>query len=1263
MAKRAWVGIFVSLLTFAVAINCGAQVLTGTLTGTVTDPSEAVIPGASVTVLDAGTGQKYTTSSSSAGFFTIPNLPNGFYRVEVEAPGFAKTAMERVQIFVAQTAKVTIKLEIAAAGTEVVVTAAQTAIQTESIELKNSIDRAQIINLPLPTRNPLDLVRTMPGIVTPTSSGIADAFVHGLRGNSTNITQDGINVADNFVKTSSFFAISAPTVDTVGEFNVSVGGLGADAGFGGAQVSIRTQRGSNDFHGSAFWFQRTNFLNANTWFNNARGVARPFQLQNRLGASAGGPVYIPKVYNGRNRTWVFGTYEAFREPLSRPRTRTVFSPAARTGMFTYRANDGQTRTVNLLQLGTLGNTGQTPVVNKAVMDFYNSVVPTDGLTDAGCSNGDGVNIRCFAFNLPGKGIQDRYTIRVDHQLSPNYTIEFVWNQADFDSTPDLLNGIEPQFPKSLGGGQGSRRQVWTAAWHSVWGGNKTNEVRWGMQRAPVGFNLSNDFKSTGGYQLDFNGSGLTDPTLTSTNLPQGRNTPVRQVSDNFAWVRGSHSWRFGGEYRQILADNYFYNTVVPRVVFGSNSGNPNGLSSGVFPGGISAGDLTRAQSVFNNVTGLLSSVSQGFNHTSATSGFVKGVPRTYDPIQHNMSFYLQDSWKFRPNLTLQYGVRWEFQGVFDVRSGLMLLPVDGLSGLFGPAGLGNYFGPRTTPVANDTLLDFAGGRNGRPLHQRDINNFAPFAGFAWDPFRSGKTSIRGSFSSHYTQDGFTLFGQSATANAGLFSTLANNTPTGVYTPTAVPTPAAPTASFPVSQRANFIANTGQALWAFDNSLKTPYVLGWSLGIQRELWNRWAFEARYVGNHAVKLLRTWSINELNVDGNGLLQEFRNAQNNLAICTANRAACTGSASGTLRFDNRGLPGQVALPNLTKLFTGISASSAFSSSGFVTNLQQNQVGALFNTIRTSNTYRTNREANFPLNFFVPNPWANAANFVDNSSWSYYHGFEMEMNRRFASGLFLQGNYTFSKVLTDASFLTSQTENQNFRSILNRKLDKNRAGFDVTHSFAMNFLYPLPLGRGRWLGGGVNAWADALIGGWSINGLTRWSSGAPFTISSGRLTTGSRFSQTAVIRNMTATQLQDKIGVFRGPSGVYWLDPQSGLFTVTGSTSTVKFCTPGQTTPCFDHPGLNEYGNTPVNGFDAPRFFNQDFSVIKRIKVPKFGERFNAELRLEFFNLFNTPNFGSLQTGIDSSSFGQLTSTVDTVRGGGVTSRLIQWAVRINF
>jgi hypothetical protein len=212
---------------------------------------------------------------------------------------------------------------------------------------------------------------------------------------------------------------------------------------------------------------------------------------------------------------------------------------------------------------------------------------------------------------------------------------------------------------------------------------------------------------------------------------------------------------------------------------------------------------------------------------------------------------------------------------------------------------------------------------------------------------------------------------------------------------------------------------------------------------------------------------------------------------------------------------------------------------------------------------------------------------------------------------------------------------------------------------------VYSLLFGRGQRFGGSMSPLLDKFLGGWNIQGLTRWNTGSPFTILSDRWTTGSLEGATAMLRNMTADQLQEHIGLYRTGDGLFWLNPSSGLVTVTGGTSRAVVCQPGQTTPCFDHPGVNEEGNLPYLGFNAPSFFNQDFSIIKRTNVPSVSESFNVELRLELFNALNHPNFTftAAQNTIDSSSFGRVTSIVDTVRGGGVTSRIIQWAVRVNW
>ncbi len=1273
---RATRALIFTVLVLALALGImSAQVLTGTLQVTVTDATDASVPNASVTLTDTGTGREFKATTDSQGNATFTNLTNGTYKAVIEHAGFSKSTVENVQIYVSQSTPLPVKLQVAKTGTEVVVQAEATAVQTESVEMKNSVDRAELDSLPLPTRNPLDLVKSFAGIMTPNGGvGITggDAFVHGLRGNTTNLTQDGINVQDNTVKTSAFFALSSPVVDTIGEFNVTVGGVGADAGFGSAQVSMVTQRGSNDLHGSVYWFQRTSFLNANTWFNNATRTPTPFQLQNHIGATIGGPWYIPKIYHGRNKTFFFFAYEAYREPRSQPRERTVLTTSAEQGLFTYTPAGGAPTTVNLLNIGTIGTTGQKPVINATTMGIYQKIVPQSGYTNAGCGGGDANNFSCIALNLAGVNNQDRYTVRVDHQITSKNTFEFVWDRANFITTPDFLNANEPAFPASpFSGGQVSARETFVWALQTVITPSQTNEVRIGYSHSPVAFTYGNTFGETAGTQVAY--VGVTSPIETGVNFPQGRNTPVRQYIDNYAWVKGNHQLRFGGEFRQVVATDFNGSRVFPLLTLGTNAANPNNLSTATLPG-ISAAELTIAQQEFEDITGLMNNIAQNFNHTSPTSGYVAGVQQQYTPIQQNLAFYGQDSWKIRRNLTVQYGVRWEYQGPYDARNGLVLLPQNNLSTLMGPTPItgspvANLFQPGNLGGDMNPQLTLQGASNGSPVTSRDLNNFAPFIGVAYSPGTDSKTVIRASFSTHFAQEGQTFWDLATTENTGLFTTATNSTPTGVFGSSTIasqlPTPIG--GSFPVSEIANWL-NFGGATpeLAFDKKMATPYVFEWSFGLQRELGKHWVGEARYVGNHAVKQYRLWNLNQLDLTGNGLLNEFTNAQNNLNIDIAN------GKSGTFAYN--GLPGQTPTPILDKLFAGVAAASAYNSSTFITNLNQNNIYTMYNTIRTSPTYRTNvmganglgASNGLPLNFFVADPWATSAFYANNAGWSYFDGLELEVRRRF-SGLSVQGNYTFSKVMADTPYGSSPSENQNYQNLQNTGLDKFVSGINVRHSVGVNFSYALPVGKGQhWLAGS-NRFVNSLIGGWSLNGFTHWSTGAPFNVESNRATFGSGIASTPVLMNMTQSQLQSQIGRFETTSGVYFINPNSGLIKINGAGSTANFCTAGENTPCFAEPAPGSIGNLAFNGLSLPHFFDQDLSIVKDTQI---WERVKFQIRLEAFDVFNNVNFalGSVNTAsapnsTDSTTFGQLTTTFDTARGGGVTSRIVQWGARFVF
>lgn len=332
----------------------GAQVRRGSITGTVSDPTGAVVPGAEVTVTDNATHAVSTAKTSSAGTFTIPGLAFGTYTVTIGAQGFSKWETNNVKVITAQEANVNATLKLGAATEVVTVEAAQTVVETTSTELVTHVDRVQIVDLPSVTRNPLDFATQMAGVTSTGSATSGSSIMNGLRGSSNNITQDGIDIRDSFIKTSGFANNSGYDVnlESTGEFSISGQNVGADSGAGVVQVRVITQRGGNTAHGGLFYFGRNDAFNANSFFNNMRGTPKSKLHQHRFGGSLGGPVKIPKLYNGKDRTFFFLQFSGFREHFQDTMNSTVYTADARKGLFSYVDSRGAAQTVNLLQLSS-----------------------------------------------------------------------------------------------------------------------------------------------------------------------------------------------------------------------------------------------------------------------------------------------------------------------------------------------------------------------------------------------------------------------------------------------------------------------------------------------------------------------------------------------------------------------------------------------------------------------------------------------------------------------------------------------------------------------------------------------------------------------------------------------------------------------------------------------------------------------------------------------------------------------------------------------
>jgi len=1271
------------------AITVQAQTK-GSLGGTVTDATGAVVPGANVEIKNNANGATRTGSTASNGVFQFTDVEPGTYTLTVQSSGFKKTVASNVVVNTSVASQVTIALETGQVSETVTVTDAQEVINTSSPTLTNVINTRQIVDLPLPDRNPLNLAALQAGIAV-VGGDTRGSSVAGLRQTATNVTQDGINAMDNFVKTSSFFAISTPSLNATAEFSITTGTTSSEQGRGVAQVNMVTKSGSNQFHGGGFLQIINDAYNSNTFFNNFNGISKPVLRQHYWGGDIGGPVYFPnfgddgpKIFNGKDKAFFYFSFERFVQNQAAARNRNgVLTQSALAGNFQYTCAATSTdpncpantqKTVNLLALSTVPFHSLNPV-----MTAHLAQIPLPN--NSACSNNDGFNIGCFAFNVPELTTNNKYVIRYDHFLVKSsrfgtHKLEFVFSRVDTSTHPDVFtNGVEAPFPGGVNAFQASNRNLATPALVSTFGSNWTNVFRYGRQWAPVVFDRDTQptapFLSLPGVLVNYD----------NANMPQPRNTIVNQFTDTLSWVHGNHLWKFGGDFQRVLVKSYNSAGINETIqLSGTSTANGTGITLASLPGGSNA-LVTNAQTVYAAIVGLLGSASQTLNVTSPDSGFVPGATRFRTFQEQDLALFAQDQWRIKSNFTLNFGVRWDFMGVPTVPNGLSIQP--NYSDLFGVSGFGNLFHP-TAPAGvppGIATQQFVSGDTGIPLFKNDWNNFAPYIGFAYSPnFKSGplhfifgdegKSSIRAGYSIAYLHDGLTTISNAlgtGTTNPGLIQTAnlsqlscpaANPGCThtsnllGQLGPGGVPLDI-PAFIMPITDRQNILLNTTNGLWAIDPNLRSPYVEQWNIGIEREIFKDTALEVRYVGNRGVRLWRAVDFNEVNIFENGFLQEFNNAKTNLA------------ARGGSNFAP-GCGGCVPTPILDKLFTGLAGTSAsgYGSSTFISNLNNNNIGTMASTLAFNATYRANREnpaLGIPMNFFVANPNAAFARGLSNDATSDYNAMEVELRRRFSQGLQFQADYTWSKAMGNATDAqgNNQSDLVNWITLRDKSLDHRRSTQDQTQRFVANALYELPFGRSKPFFSSVNGWADRAIGGWSIGAIATFATGTPWYVAAGRASFNSQTTNNgAQLVGISFEDFKKNVGQFRTAGGVFYINPD--LLDITTSPTTGKVTSSKLKAGLMTAPAPGTLGNFPLNSLSAPDYFDLDMSVIKRIPIT---EGIRLEFKVSAINVLNHTNFIYATQNFDSTSFGQITSQRASFGTTIVNTRSMNFLVNLRF
>lgn len=705
-----WRSVLIALaVMLCVTAAVQGQSTVGRLAGTVLDASGAVLPGATITLTNEETNQTQTATSNETGAFLFPQVPVGNYRVEIELTGFKSATFTKVSVAVGQEYALTARLELGSVEENVTVEAGTSLVPTTTPEVTTTVEQAQIVSLPLNGRNPITLIQLQAGVA---SLGRTNTAINGGRPTWTEVTQDGINIQDNFIRTNSLdFVPNRPTSDSVGEFSIVTAAQGADAAGGATQVRLITPSGTNTFHGNVFEYNRHSRFAANSFFNKRSNQPVPYLNRNQFGGSFGGPLQ-------RDKLFFYTNYEAFRQKQEQASNYTIpVRSDLLSGNFRYvSTTDGSVRQVNLLQVS-----GRTldPVVQREILSLYPSPDKVNSY-DSGDSRADRIlNTARYRFFQDDRQNRDQSVTRADYAATANHRFEGIYSYIFEDDGRTDIDGVNP-VPLAFTEAHTHR---FVGAWRWTATDNLQNEFRAGANLSPVDFKTDVDFSTGIVYSLP-SIAQLTSPLVTFQ--PQGRNTRTYQVSDNASLILGNHALQFGGSMQNIRVNPYNFANRFRNVTFGFSGAAP--LTNVQLPG-IAGADLTTANNLLSLLSGTITQVNQTFQVENQTSGYVGGIPNNRNWSLDNIAMFVQDNWRLKSNLSVRLGLKWEYFSPVREDDNLAFVPV-----LNGRTISQALLDPTTT-------VSFADGN----LWKRDLNNFGPAVGIAWDPFKDGKTSVRAAY--------------------------------------------------------------------------------------------------------------------------------------------------------------------------------------------------------------------------------------------------------------------------------------------------------------------------------------------------------------------------------------------------------------------------------------------------------------------------------------------------------------------------------------
>jgi len=1187
------------------------------VTGLVTDPSGAVVPNVSVELNNLDNGSKRDVTTDANGAYSVPQLAPGNYRITAKATGFSSAVLSGLRFLVNTPATVNIKLEVGTVSDTVSISADAVQINTVDASLGNSFGSKPILQLPFEARNVAGLLSLQPG-VTFAGANAPNSYrggnVNGGKNDQANVTLDGVDVNDQQNR-DPFTSVLRVTLDSVQEFRVVTTNANPEMGrSSGAQISLITKSGTNQIHGSAYEYLRNKATNANTFFNNQNGVELAKLNRNVYGASLGGPIM-------KNRLFLFGNYEGRKDRREDTVLRTVPTQSLRDGNVQYIRTNGSVATLTPADLRSrIDPLGIGP--NAAALAVLRSYpLPNDSAA------GDAINTSGYRFNAPIKLDWQTYIAKLDYVLDSQskHTMFARGNlQGDSSTSAPQFSGLPPN-DTNLANTKG-----FALGLTSVLSASKVNSFRYGITRVGI--------ENTGISDQPF----VTFRTLDSavgTNRAFIRKTPVHTIGDDFTWNRGRHELKVGGVIRMIRNSRTNYANSFPSALANASwlvsSGNElNAPLTDINP--------TARVALRDAAMAVLGIVSQGnarYNYNKDGSALAIGAPVVRQFNAEEYEIYAQDTWKVSKALTLTYGLRWSLMPPIYEANGVQTVARESLSSFFDQrVALASVGAPQflVNPVEY-VLKEQPGGRDLYPFHKK---NLAPRLALAYSPQGDsglsrflfggpGKTAIRAGWGMYYDVMGSGLITNYDASALGLATALTNPSATlslataprftGINNIPAGILPAAPSAGFP-QVAPNLFAITN----SLDDQLLPPYTMNMNFSIGREFKGGLFIQGSYVGRLSRRSLISEDIAmPVNMKDPASGQTYFEAASQLAVL-ANSNAPVASVG--------------RIPFWENFFPGAATATLSATQRAYQSFADNAPDYSYALYEMDVLCRPACSKFGPYSFY--NRQFSYLRTLRSVGSGNYNAMQWTVQKRYNNGDQLVFNYTWSKSIDLASRPENSTDtNGVIINAFNRGLFRAPSDYDTRHQWNANFVYGLPIGRGRAIldRGGV---ANAILGGWQLSGLYRQSTGLPTSVGNGR------FWPT----NWNITGYATAIGTFVDGTRRDAPAPPGGVGGVN------LFNDPAAAIKAFDYTLPGQTGGRNIVRGDGN--FNVDLGLGKSFNMP-WSESHQLQFRWEVFNVTNSVRFDPFFTSADLGNLGSFGKYTDTL----TLPRVMQFALRYDF